>query len=99
MKMKIPRSVNVLGHDYKIRLVAAAKLGAEHDGVCCYPEREIILNKECEKELRWLAFLHELRHAVQFESGLVQLLGQQSCETDADQFASFISSLQKQGIL
>lgn len=99
MKTKIPKVVNIFGHEYKVRIVASSKLGAGQAGVVQFPQRVILIAKEMGHEIRWLTFLHELNHARQFEMGLTQVFGSQLAETDCEQFASLISSLQKQGVL
>ncbi len=98
-KSKIPRTVNVLGHDYQVRLVKPASLGGNTVGRCHHPKRLIEISNELSKEERWLIFLHEIRHAYQFESGDTQIMQSQTQEKDCEQFASFVSSLQKQGVL
>jgi hypothetical protein len=97
---RIPKSVNVLGHVYKVQWVHQAKLG-DHRAHVEYPTRIIRMDNELNKNpyYAWLYFLHEVRHAYQFESGMTQLLGQQAMELDADGFASFVASLKSQGIV
>lgn len=99
MKKKIPKSVNIFGHNYSVKMVTLKQMGANHAGCVRFPQREILIAKEQAAELRWLTFLHEINHARQFEMGLTQVFGSQLAETDCEQFASLISSLQKQGIL
>ncbi len=97
--MKIPKRVNICGHVYSVSIVPASKLGNGEAGVMRYPQRQILIAKELSQEIRWLTFLHEINHAKQYETGMTQIFGKQLCETDCEQFASFISSLQKQGVL
>jgi hypothetical protein len=98
--VKLPKSVNVLGHDYSVTIVDQKKLPSPStSAICRYPQREIWICKDLGKELRWLNFLHELRHAFQFEAGLTQILTAQMCEVDCEQFASFIQSLQNQKVI
>lgn len=101
MSNSIPKSVNICGHEYQVRWVKQKKLikgaGAEVE----YPARIISIEDSYKKDKKtaWLFFLHEVRHAWQFETGAIQILDEQACELDADGFASFITSLQAQGIL
>jgi hypothetical protein len=98
--MKIPKVVNILGHDYKVIWTDQSKLEPAH-GRCEYPTRVIRLSKDIKssKELAWLYFLHEIHHGRQFENGDMQFLDPQTIEAHADAFASMVVSLQKQGIL
>ncbi len=97
IKRKIPKSVNVCGHVYKVQI--SKKLDADVAGLTTFPTRLIEFSAELEGELRWLTFLHELKHAFDFENGDSQLMHEQTAEKSCEQFASFISSLQKQGVL
>ena len=97
--MKIPKVVNIHGHEYTVSIVPASKLNPGEAGVMRYPQRLIMIAKEMSPEIRWLTFLHELKHASQYETGLTQIMGKQLAETDSELFASLITSLQKQGIL
>lgn len=99
MKTKIPRSVNIFGHTYSVRIVGTDKLASGHAGIAKFPQREILIAKGMGAELTWMTFLHEICHARQFETGLTQVFGSQLAETDCEQFASLITSLQKQGVL
>lgn len=101
MKTKIPKSVNILGHDYSVSFVDQMKMMGLHKGECIYPDRKINISNSVKsnKEWAWTYFLHELKHGHQFESGMMQILDTQAAELDADSFASLIVSLQKQGIL
>lgn len=99
--LKKIKSINVLGHDYQIRLVDEIKQAPEAGGLCSHPDRIIYISKDCliSKEQSLLYLLHELRHAYQFESGTFQVLGRAGAELDAEGFTSFILSLKKQGVL
>ena len=99
VKMKIPKFVNIHGHNYKIQLVTADKLKNGEAGVMRFPERVILIAKNMSPEIRWLTFLHEIRHAAQYETGMTQVFGKQLAETDSEIFVSLITSLQKQGVL
>ena len=96
-KVVIPKSVNILGHTYKI--VMTLDLKGNEAGVTQFPQRIIKLHKKLTGEMLWLTFLHEIKHAYDFENGDTQLFHPQVQEKQCEQFASFISSLQKQGVL
>lgn len=98
-RSKIPKVVNVLGHEYTVELVPASSLGRNTAGLTTYPARKIELDESYTGELVWLVFLHELKHAYDYECGLTQIFTPRELEKECDAFASFISSLQKQGIL
>lgn len=100
MKMKRPKSVNILGHEWKIKYVDEKKLPPRSWGMCTYPDRTIhILNKKMCKTMFSVTLLHECRHAWQFESGFSNILDNQAMEIDADSYASFSLSLKKQGFI
>lgn len=98
--MRIPKNVIVGGHLWKVILVPENKI-EDPDTVahCRYPQRIITLLDNRTDEIMWMDFLHELRHAFQFEMGYTQIFQSQMAEIDADNFSSFIISLQKQKIL
>lgn len=109
---KLPRKINVMGHDYAIKIVPPEKMlmhGKQKGdvqilsygalGECEYPTRIIRLSNLVGGELLYYTLLHELRHAYQFEAGWTQILGTQAMELDCEQFTSMIVSLQKQGIV
>jgi hypothetical protein len=107
---KLPKEVNVMGHDYAIKLVAPEKmqygkqkqamiLSSGAVGECEYPTRIIRLSTLVTGALLYYTLLHEIRHAYQFEAGWTQVLGSQAMELDCEQFTSLVVSLQKQGII
>ena len=110
--MKIPKSVNINGHNYKVIITTSDKfLSGKHKighveilssgamGECEFPTRIIRLNKEIKGDLLYYTFLHEIRHGFQFEMGWPQLLSPQVMEIDCETFVSFAMSLKKQGIV
>lgn len=99
MKTRIPKSVNIFGHTYSIKVVPSAKIDGGAAGLMRFPQREILIAKEQSKEIRWITFLHEISHARHYELGYTQIFSEQVAESDCEQFASLITSLQKQKIL
>ena len=97
--MKIPKSINILGHDYKVVWVEPKKMEQNVAGTCSFPDRAIRLSKDLKGEMLWLVFLHECRHAFHYESGHTQIIHPQVQELDCESFASFVSSLKKQGVI
>ena len=99
--MKIPKSVNILGHEYKVARVDPVKMTtkAVQAGECEWPTRKILISNELAGELAYIVFLHEVWHGVQFESGDTQILHDQVIEKHCDRFASVIRSLQKQKVI
>lgn len=69
------------------------KMNTGEIGSAIYPTRIIKIDNTLSGELLTLTILHELRHAYQFETGLMQILGPQARELDADGFASFLTSI------
>jgi hypothetical protein len=99
MKYKIPKQVNILGHVYKVITVKEETLPQGSGAECSFPDRIIRISDSLKGELKWLIFLHEVRHGYHFENGSTQIMHAQVQEMDCEQFASLISSLQKQNIL
>lgn len=97
--MKIKNKINILGHDYKVAIVDQSKLPENAVGLTRFPDRLILLSKDLKGEMLKLVFWHECRHAYHFENGDTQILHPQVQEKDCEQFASFVSSLKKQGAL
>lgn len=97
--MKIPKSVNILGHEYKIKRVKQEKLTDGRAGECEFPTRVITISSEITGEFAYMVLLHEIWHGIQFESGDVQILHDQVIEKHCDRFASVIRSLQKQKVI
>ena len=99
--MRIPKVVNILGHDYKVIWVDPSKLLAGRIAECEFPTRVIRMSLEIKssKYMAWICFLHETKHAQQYESGLSQILDSQAMELDAESFVSFITSLKKQRVI
>jgi len=98
-KTKLPKKVNVLGHDWKVEVVHPRVFEDKRLGEAEYPKRIIRIGKHTPLDMRWPIFLHELKHAYDYESGMCQILDRQAEEIQADNFATFIMSLQKQGVL
>jgi hypothetical protein len=105
-----PKSVNILGHIYKVEYVAPEKLrlGRQSDqtivgnfglGECEWPSRVIRLNKTMGKGMMHTTLLHEIRHGFQFESGFTQVLSTQTLEIDADSFVSLVLSMKQQKVI
>lgn len=97
--MKIPKKVNIGGHDYAIRIVPQEKLHPAHAGECDFEKKEIRIWKELDKATRHRVLLHEIRHAHHHETGLMQVLQAQAMEMDCDAFASLLLSLKNQRII
>lgn len=109
--MRIPKTVNISGHEYSVKIVSGGQfVGATQKrslqilsngtmGECEFPTRVIRINKAVTGPLRYMVFLHEVRHGYQFENGWAQLMGPQAMELDCEQFVSFILSLKKQRLL
>jgi hypothetical protein len=97
--MKLKKSVNILGHEYKVFVLPPSKMPANVAGLCEYPQRTIKLSSELKGEMLWLVLLHECRHAFHYEGGMTQIIHPQVQEIDCESFASFVSSLKKQGVI
>jgi hypothetical protein len=97
--MKVPKSVNILGHVYQVKRTPQKKLPENTYGLCEFPTRVIKIANELHGELAWLIFLHECRHAYHWEFGFTQIMHPQVQELDCESFASFVLSLKKQGVL
>lgn len=103
MSWKLPKSVNVCGTDYACKLVKKMRGGECRSVMNGDKKNELRFSKKLFKSITPEAqnayFLHEVKHAQQFETGLIQTLNSQGIEFDADSFASLVRSLKKQGVL
>ena len=100
MKRKVLKSINILGHKWTIDYVDEEKLPPGAAGLCIFQDRKIfILKNGMNAMITRMTLLHEARHAMQFESGLTNVLDNQALEMDADGFASFVMSIKKQGFI
>jgi hypothetical protein len=99
MKKKLPKMVNILGHNIPIKLVAECELEPENAAEFCPVEQSIKIMKTLPVEVQWRLLFHEIRHVHQFHSGLMQILDRQALEMDCDSFASIIISLKQQKII
>lgn len=90
-KKSIPKTINILGHDWTIEFVDQKKMqgsiGSTH-----FPSRKIILSKDLKGSMLRMTFLHEFWHARQFESGWTQIMEPQAMELDCESFASIMTS-------
>ena len=96
---KAMKSINILGHSWSVEYVTESKLPHGASGICIFNNRSILILKDMTSMIAKLTLLHELRHAMQFECGLTNVLDNQALEMDADSFASFVMSLKKQKVL
>ena len=105
-----PKSVNIMGHKYKVEYVTPENLklgqplkqsimGNFGLGECEWPTRIIRLNKTMSSDMVYTTLLHEIRHGFHFESGFTQVLNAQTLEIDADSFVSLALSLKRQKII
>ena len=92
--MRLPKSVNVCGHTYKIIVRKDGTLKIPNAwGTCSPSKKEIEINAAIPKDRIVRVLLHEIRHAYQTESGLSQLLCDELAEVDAEGFASLVTSI------
>ena len=94
----IPTVINVLGHDYRVEFVKPRELGKKSVGECLHSKRVIRLSNKLEGDYLLETLDHELEHAWHFESGEENLYTSKEIEKKCDAFASFRSSLRKQGV-
>ena len=99
MKKRKLTYINVLGHKWSVEYVLEKKLPVGASGLCIFQSRQILILSALPSILAKLTLLHELRHAMQFECGLTNILDNQALELDADSFASFVMSLKKQKVI
>lgn len=99
VKKKLPKSVNVHGHDIPICLVEEKELDPENAAEYCPRDQTIKICKGLPIEIQWRLLFHEIRHVHQYHIGLMQILDKQALEMDCDSFSSLIISLKNQGII
>ena len=74
--MKIPKTINILGKKYKIKLLS----DFNYVGLCDSETSTIYLNANQKDEDMLCTILHELIHAWQFRVGLNQAISKESLE-------------------
>jgi len=85
--MKIPKSVNVLGEKYKVKILDEIPDHPYAVGLCDYNAREITLLKSLKGKDKLATFLHEVNHATLWESGAGQTLSRDLTEVIVDTLA------------
>lgn len=98
MRKKHLRDINILGHSYKVFAVSADLLPSNTDGIMHWPERVIHVNDALHGEHRFVTIMHEVEHGRQYESGDINVYSDKEQERRCDAFASFVSSLKRQGV-
>ena len=79
-------NVPIFGTDYKIFFVDPVD---DKDGDCCFEKKIIRVHPELDQENREKTLLHELGHAIIFETGLYQVLHPDIIEIIVDNFSVF----------
>lgn len=67
--MKLPNEVNVSGINYRVSEVNQIEHDDANWGVTIYETHQIQIKKSLDKERKRQIFIHEVLHAVFFESG------------------------------
>jgi len=91
--MKIPKTVQVLNAKYKIKIVKGLAQTAGNWGHCDSAIKTISLDSGMVGAHLARVLMHELMHAVQFESGMVDFMGMQTCEMSAETLAGFLCAV------
>lgn len=90
--MKIPSTIQILNAKYKVKFDKSIR-DRNRCGECDLFEKQILLDPNLTgyslKQTLW----HEIVHAFQFESGMMQFLEEQSAEMMAETFANLIINL------
>lgn len=73
--MKIPKSVNIMGDKYNVKLVNEMNIIPGALGVCDPETKTIYLMKTLKKDQMSVTFIHEIVHAVIVSGGLHQVIG------------------------
>lgn len=92
MKIVLPKSILVAGVRYKIVLEKNLLDEKLIFGYCDRTLKRIVIDegtaRSSDKELLLHTFLHEVKHAQQWEYGLAQTMGQELQEIDAETTAT-----------
>lgn len=91
--MKLPKRIPVGSTMYELRYAKKGELPEHVMGVCHFKKKMILLCKGQQRSDLIHTLVHELKHALQWESGLSQNLDHQTMEMDAQATASMITSL------
>jgi len=92
--MKLPKSVQILNSTYKIKLDKSVR-DRNRCGECDLFDKEISLDPDLKGNSLAQTLMHEIIHAYQFESGIMQFMEIQACEMMAESLANLILSLPK----
>lgn len=94
--MKLPKKINVLGTDYKIHQTSDVSLfhpDRATGGLSDVEGKNIFIDPGLSRKDFWMTFLHELKHAHQYESGLFQAMSEDIMEVDAETTARMLFNL------
>jgi Zn-dependent peptidase ImmA (M78 family) len=91
--MKIPKKINIKGRPYKILFIKGLIEKQHAMGICCETKKEIHLDSKLKDEDLKATLLHEIGHAIMFETGLTQCLSHDIQEIVTENFSNVIIDL------
>ena len=91
MKFKIPKSINVFGTKYKIKMVSTMLFS----GLCDSELKIIFINIDQSDEQLIATFWHEAVHAMQFTLGMHNAISREMMEMLAENTATLVMSCLK----
>lgn len=86
MKLVLPKSVNILGHRIKIKFIDSH----EYAGMFDYDLNTIFISTNQSERQIEETFHHELRHCIQYHTGMTQTMSRDLMEIDAEMSSRII---------
>lgn len=101
LQMRIPKTVEILGVEYQVRLKWNLNMdGVRLLGLCDRESKEILIDKSIvDAAEKTDTFLHECLHGVLYESGATNLIDNRTEELIVDVCARFMAKNFKVSIL
>jgi Zn-dependent peptidase ImmA (M78 family) len=88
----IPKKIQVLNYPYSIIEKRNLARDSHCDGVCDATNKIILLDKDLHKDDKLRVLMHEIMHAIQFESGFCEVLDRQTQEILSETVAGFLTA-------
>lgn len=91
--MKIPKEILVKGKTYEIKLIKTLIKDEEAEGTCDEATRTIKIDSSLKGDSLKSCLLHEIGHAIQYETGMAQGFDEALQEIITDNFANVLTDL------
>lgn len=89
------KTISILGRLYQIKNIKGLSETKGLDGFCDHENAILAIDSRLKGEYRLRIFFHELAHAIDHETGLYEILDDQSLELHAQAMSGILSNLFK----